>query len=100
SWRGAQMGSRRDSDEVAPTRPDRPAEGAPSSAPAPARVGSHRVESELGRGGMGVVYLAHDERLDRRVALKALPAQLVRDEAALARLEQEARLLAAINHPN
>jgi non-specific serine/threonine protein kinase len=49
---------------------------------------------------MGVVYLAHDERLDRRVALKALPAQLVRDEAALVRLEQEARLLAAVNHPN
>src|SRR5262245_6813891 len=66
----------------------------------PERVGPYAVERELGRGGMGVVYLAHDARLGRRVALKSLPAELAVDPARLARLEREARALAALSHPN
>src|SRR5262245_6093243 len=66
----------------------------------PERVGPYAVERELGRGGMGVVYLAHDARLGRRVALKSLPAELAADPARLARLEREARALAALSHPN
>src|SRR5258706_10341546 len=94
------MVERQHEGDVGPTRPDLHPQGSQSSGPAPERVGSYRVEWELGRGGMGVVYLAHDERLDRRVALKALPTQLLHDEAAMAQLEQEARLLAAVNHPH
>ncbi len=63
-------------------------------------VGPYKIERELGRGGMGVVYLAHDPRLDRAVAIKALPDDLISDPARLARFEREARLLASLSHPN
>jgi non-specific serine/threonine protein kinase len=55
---------------------------------------------ELGRGGMGVVYRASDPALDRHVALKILPDHLARNETWLAQFQSEARLLAALNHPN
>lgn len=58
------------------------------------------VERELGRGGMGIVYLAHDTRLEREVALKVLHAEVAADPALLARFRREAKLLAAMNHPN
>ena len=62
-------------------------------------VGAYRIERILGRGGMGVVYLAHDTRLHRPVALKSLPPHLFRDDRMHARLRQEARAAAALTHP-
>ena len=64
------------------------------------QVGAYRIERILGRGGMGVVYLAHDTRLDRRVALKALPPHLFRDDRMRTRLRKEARHAAALSHPS
>ncbi|MCB9846514.1 MAG: serine/threonine-protein kinase [Phycisphaeraceae bacterium] len=64
------------------------------------RIGPYIVEREIGRGGMGVVYLAHDERLNRRVAIKALPDDLAKDPVRLERFEREGRALAQLNHPN
>ena len=66
----------------------------------PAQIGPYRVDREIGRGGMGVVYLARDTKLGREVAIKALPADLAEDEKRLIRFEREARLLASLNHPN
>ncbi|MFO0783738.1 MAG: serine/threonine-protein kinase [Phycisphaerales bacterium] len=65
----------------------------------PASIGPFRIERELGRGGMGEVYLATDTRLDRQVAIKALPAQLAQDPDRLARFQREAKVLASLNHP-
>jgi len=64
-----------------------------------ALVGHFRVQSVLGRGGMGVVYEARDEKLGRSVALKVLPAALARDRTRAARFMREARAAAAITHP-
>ncbi len=66
----------------------------------PDRVGPYTVERELGRGGMGVVYLASDTRLGRRVALKSLPADVGTDPSRLGRRGREARALASLSHPN
>ncbi len=66
----------------------------------PSKLGGYLVERELGRGGMGVVYLARDPRLDRAVAIKALASDLAEHPDRLARFEREARTLAAISHPN
>lgn len=65
----------------------------------PAAIGPYRIERELGRGGMGEVYLACDTRLDRQVAIKALPAHLAQDQDRLARFQREAKVLASLNHP-
>ena len=65
----------------------------------PAAIGPFQIERELGRGGMGEVYLARDTRLDRQVAIKALPAHLSQDPDRLARFQREAKMLASLNHP-
>jgi tetratricopeptide (TPR) repeat protein len=64
------------------------------------QAGHFSVLRELGRGGMGVVYLAKDLKLGREVALKLLPAGTYPDEAHRRRFEREARVAAALNHPN
>ena len=63
------------------------------------RVGPYEVISWLGAGGMGEVYRARDTTLGREVALKTLPEELARQPDRLARLKQEARILASLNHP-
>jgi serine/threonine protein kinase len=63
-------------------------------------LGQYRVEREIGRGGMGEVYLARDTRLDRHVALKLLPPFLTSDADRVRRLEREARSASSLNHPN
>ena len=63
-------------------------------------IGPYRIETELGKGGMGEVYLAQDSRLRRKVALKFLPAFFTTDERRLRRFEQEAHAASALNHPN
>src|SRR5512134_3588426 len=65
-----------------------------------ARLGSYEVLSAIGAGGMGEVYRARDTRLHRDVAIKVLPPLFVDDPDRLARFEREARVLAALNHPN
>jgi eukaryotic-like serine/threonine-protein kinase len=64
------------------------------------RLGSYEVISVLGIGGMGEVYLAHDDRLKRKLALKLLPRQFTRDTERVRRFEREARAASALNHPN
>ena len=63
-------------------------------------LGHYRVGEQLGRGGMGEVYLADDLNLNRKVALKFLPEAFATDPERMARFEREAKLLASLNHPN
>jgi predicted Ser/Thr protein kinase len=63
------------------------------------QLGPYRVGEEIGRGGMGVVYAAEDQRLGRTVALKALTPEFMRDPNRRARLTREARAAAALSHP-
>jgi predicted Ser/Thr protein kinase len=64
------------------------------------RLGGFQIESELGRGGMGVVYKAHELSLNRKVAIKVLSQRLGADEEFIQRFKREAQIIAAMNHPN
>jgi Tol biopolymer transport system component len=64
------------------------------------RIGSYDIVGSLGAGGMGEVYRARDTKLNRDVALKAMPAELAFDPDRLSRFRREAQLLATLNHPN
>jgi serine/threonine protein kinase/Tol biopolymer transport system component len=63
-------------------------------------IGPYEILSQLGSGAMGVVYLAQDVRLGRKIALKLLPSQFTNDKDRLRRFQQEARAASALNHPN
>ena len=63
-------------------------------------ISHYRIVSLLGAGGMGAVYRAHDERLDRDVALKLLHAESLADPTARARLVREAQMASSLNHPH
>jgi len=77
-----------------------PSDPTPTSEPVPPLEGTYSLLREIGRGGMGRVYLAHDARLDRHVALKLLPGDLRTDPGRNARFLAEARAAAALDHPN
>ena len=64
------------------------------------QLGQYRIEAILGAGGMGVVYRASDSKLGRQVAIKVLPKAFCEDPERLSRFEHEARMLAALDHPN
>src|ERR1700750_2228773 len=64
------------------------------------RIGPYQVVGQIGAGGMGEVYRAHDARLNRDVAIKVLPSSFSSDPDRLRRFAQEARAAAALNHPN
>src|SRR6202163_2001837 len=64
------------------------------------KLGSYEVVAQIGAGGMGEVYQAHDTKLGRDVAIKVLPPNFVNDPERLSRFQREARMLAALNHPN
>ena len=68
--------------------------------PSGKKLGRYEIRSKLGAGGMGEVYLAQDTKLDRKVALKILPAELAANQDRMRRFVQEAKAAAALNHPN
>lgn len=78
-------------------RPPPPKKGEPKELK---KLGDFRIVRELGRGGMGVVYEAIQESLQRRVALKVLPKQLWQDDKGIRRFEREARMAANLHHTN
>src|SRR5206468_6943062 len=82
----------------APPLPEFPSESQPPER-LPTHIGHYVIGRKLGEGGMGVVYAARDERLERSVALKTM-SSLAPDETARKRFWREARAAASVNHPN
>jgi serine/threonine protein kinase len=68
--------------------------------PADTKLGAYEILAPIGAGGMGEVYRARDERLDRDVAIKVLPESVSADPDRLARFGREAKAVAALSHPN
>ncbi len=68
--------------------------------PSGTNLGRYEIRSQCGAGGMGEVYLAQDTKLDRKVALKILPAEVASDHNRMNRFVQEAKAVSALNHPN
>jgi serine/threonine protein kinase len=68
--------------------------------PAGTKLGRYEILSQLGAGGMGEVYLAQDTKLDRKVALKLLHAEVAANQDPMRRFVQEAKAASALNHPN
>ena len=64
------------------------------------KLGPYEIAALIGAGGMGEVYQAHDTKLGRDVAIKVLPEAFAHDPERLARFQREAKMLAALNHPN
>src|SRR5436189_4843722 len=64
------------------------------------KLGRYEIRAKIGEGGMGEVYLAQDKKLDRKVALKILPAELAANRDRMRRFVQEAKAASALNHPN
>src|SRR2546421_8630056 len=91
-----------DSEQTGAYQPGGNAELAGSAAAAviPQRIGRYRVEKILGQGGFGLVYLAHDDQLQRHVALKLLRPDRWEDRTLRQRFLTEARSASALNHPN
>jgi eukaryotic-like serine/threonine-protein kinase len=95
-----QLGHREDWLSGAATPPPSPGQpNNPHGAAVPTRIGHYLIERKLGEGGMGIVYAARDDRLQRRVALKTM-SSLGSDETARKRFWREARAAASVNHPN
>src|SRR5438093_13050210 len=64
------------------------------------KLGRYEIRAKIGAGGMGEVYLAEDTKLNRKVAIKILPAEVASDKERMRRFVQEAKAAAALNHPN
>src|SRR5438094_9769730 len=64
------------------------------------KLGRYEIRSKIGEGGMGEVYRARDEKLNRDVAIEILPVAFSQDQGRLLRFEQEAQAAGALNHPN
>src|SRR6266853_3009719 len=64
------------------------------------KLGRYEIRAKIGEGGMGEVYLAQDIKLDRKVALKILPADVASHHDRMSRFVQEAKAASALNHPN
>jgi serine/threonine protein kinase/tetratricopeptide (TPR) repeat protein len=77
-----------------------PPEASSPSAPGVKQIGDYRIVREIGRGGMGIVYEAHQKSLNRRVALKMLPFAAVLDQRQIARFRNEAQAAAQLHHPH
>ena len=82
-----------------PPSPDASAQSAQTPSPLPSRIGHYAIVRKLGEGGMGVVYAARDERLERSVALKTI-SSIADSDTARKRFWREARAAASVNHPN
>src|SRR5439155_6543194 len=72
----------------------------PMALTAGTRIGPYTVTAPLGEGGMGIVFRAHDTKLQRDVALKLLPEHFADHADRLLRFQREAQVLASLNHPN